>query len=75
MTVNDSKFYLGYLNNLVDEYNNNYNYYIDKNPVHAYYSALTEECEANHIAHKFKPGDRNTIAKYKDIFSTSYAKN
>ena len=45
MTVNNSKYYFGYLNKLVDRYNNTYNSSIDKKPVDVAYSALTEETE------------------------------
>ena len=44
MTAND-KSYLSYLNKLVDEYNNTYHYSINKKPINAYYSALTEDIE------------------------------
>ena len=42
MTGNDSKSYLLYLNKLVDQYNNTYHYSLNKNPINAHYSALTE---------------------------------
>ena len=48
LTANDSKYYLSYLNNLVNELNeyiNTYHRSVDKNPVDADYSALTEEIE------------------------------
>ena len=40
MTANDSKCYLDYLNNFVDEYNNIYHCSIGEKPIHAGYSAL-----------------------------------
>ena len=40
MTANDSKSYLGYLNKLVDEYNDTYHYSVGRKPIHANYSAL-----------------------------------
>ena len=43
MTANNSKSYLVYLNKLVDEYNNTYHHSIDKKPIDADYSALTEK--------------------------------
>ena len=43
--ANDSKSYLSYLKKLVDEYNNTYHYSINKKPINAYYSALTEDIE------------------------------
>ena len=42
MTANDSKSYPGYLNKLVDEYNNTYQGSIGKKYIHADYYALTE---------------------------------
>ena len=50
MTNNNSKSYFTYLDKLVDEYNNNYNNFIDKKAVDADYSGLTKETEFNHIA-------------------------
>ena len=43
MTGNGSKSYLLYLNKLVDQYNNTYHHSINKNPIKADYSALTEQ--------------------------------
>ena len=37
MTANNSKSYLNYLHNLVDEYNNSYHHSIGKEPTNAYY--------------------------------------
>ena len=42
MTACDSHSYFGYLNNLVDEYNNTYHRSISKKPVHGGCSALSE---------------------------------
>ena len=39
----DNKSYLGYLNKLVDEYNNSYHCSIDKKPIGANYSVFTEK--------------------------------
>ena len=47
MTANDSKSYHGYLNKLVNKYNNTYHRSIGKNPIVAAYSTLTEEIEIN----------------------------
>ena len=47
MTANDSKSYLPYLNELVDQYNNTYHHSIRKKPVNADYSASTEKIESN----------------------------
>ena len=52
MTANDRKSYLPYLNKLVDQYNNTYDS-IDKKPINADYSALTEKIETNLKASKF----------------------
>ena len=41
MTANDSKSYLSYLNELVDQYNNISHHSIDKKPTD--YSALTKK--------------------------------
>ena len=43
MTANDNKSYLPYLNKLVDQYNNTYHHSINKKPINADYSALTEK--------------------------------
>ena len=43
----NSKSYFPYLNKLVDQYNNTYHYSIDKKPVNADYSVLTEKIETN----------------------------
>ena len=56
MTSNDSKSHLCYLNKVVDEYKNMY-FAIGKKPVHADYSASSEEFESGHKAYKFKVGD------------------
>ena len=47
MKTNDNKFYLSYLNKLVDQYKNTYHHYINKKPINADYSALTEKIETN----------------------------
>ena len=43
MTANNSNFYLAYLNKLVDQYNNTYLHSINKKPINADYSTLTEK--------------------------------
>ena len=58
MTANDSKFYLSYLKKLVDQYDNTYHHSINKKPIKADYSALTEKIETNAKALKFKVNDR-----------------
>ena len=45
MTANDSKTDLSYLNKLVDQYNKTYHHSINKKPINADYSALTEEID------------------------------
>ena len=42
MTANNSKSYLLYLNILINQYNNNCNHSINKKPINADNSALTE---------------------------------
>ena len=63
------------MNKLVDEYNNTYHHSINKKPINADFSALTEEIETNPTALKFKVNDRVRISKYKNIFSKSYTEN
>ena len=75
MTANDSKYYMGYLNKLVDKYNNNYHRSIDKKPIDADYVALYEKIEINLKIPKFGVRDRIIISKYKNIFSKGYNKN
>ena len=75
MTANDNKPYLSYLNELEDQYNNAYYHYINKKPVNADYSALTEKIETNPKSPKFKVNDRVRITKYKNIFSKGYTEN
>ena len=43
LIATDSKPYLSYLNKLVDQYNNTYHRSIDKEPINADYSAMTEK--------------------------------
>ena len=45
--THNKKLYLGYLNKLVDEYNNTYHRSIGKKPIDADFSALTKEIEMN----------------------------
>ena len=47
MTAKDSKFYLSYLNKLLDQYNNTSHYVVNNKPINADYSALTEEIQTN----------------------------
>ena len=75
MTANDRKSYLGYLNKLVDQYNNTYHHFINKKPVNADYSAFTEKIDTILKTPKFKLNDRVRITKYKNIFSKRYTEN
>ena len=43
MTANDSKYFLAYLNKLLDEYNNAGHHFIYKKPINTDYSVLTEK--------------------------------
>ena len=63
------------MNKLVDQYNNTYHHSINKKPINADYSTLTEKIETNPKAPKFKVDDRVTITRYKNIFSKGYTKN
>ena len=74
MAANENKSYHPYLNKLVDLNNNTYHHSVNKNPIDADYSALTEKIETNVTASKFKVNDRVRITKYKSIFSKGYTK-
>ena len=54
MTANDIKYYVSYLNKLVDQYNNIYHHCVSKIPNNADYSALTEKVGTNHKASNLK---------------------
>ena len=69
MTANNSKSYLSYLNKLVDQYNNTYHHSINKKPINADCSALTEKIETNPKAPKFKVKYRVRITKYTENWS------
>ena len=62
-TVNDSKSYLRYLNKLVDQYDNAYHDSINKKPINANYSVLTEKIETNSKTTKFKVNGRVRVTK------------
>ena len=55
------------MNKLVDQYNNTYHHSINKKPIHADYSALTQKSETNSKAPKSKVNYRVKITKYKNI--------
>ena len=74
MTANDSKYYLICSNKLVDQHNNTYHHSINKKPINADYSALTEKIETNSKASKFKVNDRVRITRYKNILKV-YTEN
>ena len=75
MTANDNKSYLPYLNKLVDHYKNTYHHSINKRPINADYSVLTEKIETNPKVRKLKFNGRVRITKYKNIFSKGYTEN
>ena len=75
MTATDSKAYLSYLNELVDEYNNTYHHSINKAPINVDYSTLSEKIETNPKVSNFKVNDGVRITKYKNIFSKGYTEN
>ena len=52
-----------------------YHYSINKKPINANYSALTEKIEMNSKAPKFKVNDRVRITKYKNVFIKGYTEN
>ena len=63
------------MNKLAVQYSNTYHHSINKKPIDADYSALTEKIETNPEAPKFKVNDRVKITKYKNVFSKSYSEN
>ena len=58
-----------YLNKLVDQHSNTCHHSINRKPINADYSALTEKNETNLKVLKFKVGNRVRITKSKNIFS------
>ena len=67
----NSHYYLHYLDELVNGYDNTYHRSISKIPIYTDYSTLSEEFESNHKTSKFKVENRVRITNYKDIFSKS----
>ena len=61
------------MNKLVDQYNNTYHHSINKEPIDADYSGLTEKFLTNSKLPKFKVNDRVRITKYKIIFGKNLA--
>ena len=75
ITANDGKSYVKYLNKLVNQCNNTYHHSINKKPINADYSALTENIDLNLKAPKVKVNHRRRMIKYKNIFSKGYTEN
>ena len=75
MATNDSKYYLPYFNNLVDQRNNTYHHSINKTPINVDCSALTEKIETNPKSPKYKVNYRVRVTKYKNIFRKGYTEN
>ena len=75
MATNDSKYYLPYFNNLVDQCNNTYHHSINKTPINVDCSALTEKIETNPKSPKYKVNYRVRVTKYKNIFRKGYTEN
>ena len=75
MATNDSKYYLPYFNNLVDQCNNTYHHSINKKPINVDCSALTEKIETNPKSPKYKVNYRVRVTKYKNIFRKGYTEN
>ena len=69
LTANNSKSCLGYLNQLVDEYNNTYHSCIGRNSIDADHSAFSEKTDTNPKVSEFKVGDRVRIIMYKIILA------
>ena len=63
------------LDKLVDQCNNNYRHSVNKNPINAYYSALTEKIKTNPRVPKFKVNDRVRNTNFKNIFIKAYSDN
>ena len=75
MTAGNTKTYLGYLYELVDEWSKTYHRFINEKNIGATYSALTEETGVNPKLPKFKAVDRVMTTKYKNIFTKVYTEN
>ena len=75
MSACNGRYYLDYLDKLVDGYNNDYCLFNGKKPISADYSVLTEKIEINPKALKFKADDRVQITKHKNILSKGYTKS
>ena len=63
------------MNKFVDQYTNTYHRSINKKPINADCSALTEKIETNPKAPKFQVNDIVRITTYKNIFSKGYSEN
>ena len=75
MTANKKKSYRGYLNKLIDKYNNTSHRSISKTSIDADYSDLTKEKETIPRSPKFKVGDGVRITGYNNIFSKGCTEN
>ena len=75
LTANDSKPYFGYLNKLVDKYNNIYRSSANEKLVDVDCFDLNKEIQSIHKATKFEVGNRVRHTKYKNILWKSYTKN
>ena len=65
ITANDSKYYLSYLNKVVDYYNSSYHHSINNKAIIANYPALTEKIETNSKAPKCKVNDESELLSIK----------
>ena len=69
-SVITERSYLNHLINLEHQYHNTYHHSINKRPINADYSALTEKIETNPKVRQLKINDRVRITKYKNILVT-----
>ena len=68
-TANDSKSYYSYLNKLVDEYNNTHHRSINKKPIDADYTALSEKLRQILKLLNLKLVIESELLKYKMFFA------
>ena len=73
MTANESKSYLPYLNDIVDQDKNTHHNSINK--INTDYSALTENTESNPKDPKFKLNSGVRTIRYKNNFIKGYNEN
>ena len=60
---------------LVNQYNSTCHHSINRKPINADYSALTEKINTNSKAPKFKVNARVRNTKHKNIFGKDYSEN